>query len=121
MDVSYLVKHRYADPFASQISNAADALVCDKFKTPGMKSGKHLDRNTGVDRKEMHGRVVHTEVRLAFCDPHRVIDLRVPLHIAHVGKAFGAQQFSRDVLSRPAVGSTDPSWQSDARRFRWRL
>ena len=61
-----------------QVRDAFDPVVGDQFEASGMQSGKHPDRHAGIDRRDMNRHVVHTEIRLAACDPHPLIDLLSP-------------------------------------------
>ena len=50
----------------------SDAVVGDQLEASGVQPAKHLDGHAGVDRCEMDRHVVHAEIRLAACDPHRL-------------------------------------------------
>ncbi len=91
-----------ANPLAPQIRDAVDAVVGDQFEASGVQPAKHLDWHASVDRCEMDRHIVHAEVRLAACDPHRLIDVLVTLHVADIGEAFSAEQLSGHIQARPS-------------------
>ena len=95
---------------ALQIRNAADAVVGDQFEAPEVHTGQHLDRHAGLDGRDVHRRHVEIEIRLAAGEPLRIVDAGVALHVADIGDAVGAQQFSGEVEGCPAVApsSTAP-------------
>ena len=97
----------HANPLAPQVGDALDAVVGDQFEAAGMQPAKHLDRHAAVDRRDMDRHIVQTEIHLAICDPHRMIDAFVTLHIADIGEAFGAQQLLRNIKAGPAIGAAD--------------
>jgi len=109
-----------ANPLATKIRDAADAVVCDQFETPGVYSGQHLDWHTRLDRRDLRRREVIIEIDLAAPNPRPRFLAALRLHVADIGETLGMQQLFGDVRRRMA-GCIDVLRQTDRGRLRGRL
>ena len=100
---------------------ACDALLGDQFEAPECNPPSTLIGTPASIDAMCIGTKVHAEIRLAACDPLRLVDAWVALHVADIGEALGAQQFPGEIQACPAVGATDPPRQTNGGRFQRRL
>ena len=89
---------KHPDPFALQISDAADAFVPEEFNTSGMDSAQHGDQISRVDRGDVARGKTHVEIDAAECERFSDGSPDHQIHIADIGEALSPQQLLSGVL-----------------------
>src|SRR5215470_5483403 len=112
----------HGNGFVLEISDSTDALAGEQFEAPHVLTGENYDRVGLLDLENQVRDELQVEISLAgthgLQSPRGQI-LRVFVHVLHVRKSLGTQQFLRQVLGRLAC--TSCPLQPDSRRFQRRL
>ena len=117
-----------AHGLALQVAQGADLLFPEDLVTPEVQPAQDRDRCAGVHPEDESGCEVPAEIHLAMCD-HIGSSRRFggfgpaymcfrQVHIADIGKAFGSQQFLKDLRGDAGDGVF---FETDRGGFRWQL